>query len=185
MTSKEWKIKNKERIKIYNKIYWGKWIEKPGNKEKRKKYFRKRVISEKRKEYIRKHRPKWDKKWRKKNQDKVHFYSRKWKENNKDKIRFYGRKWRENNRDKVRIFEKNRGARERNAVGSFTFQEWEDLKKKCNYTCQMCGKKEPKIKLTIDHIIPISRGGINYINNIQPLCRSCNSIKGIKLLKGR
>lgn len=35
-------------------------------------------------------------------------------------------------------------------------------------------------KLTIDHVIPLSRGGPNTINNIVPACQSCNSKKGDK-----
>jgi len=63
------------------------------------------------------------------------------------------------------------------AKGSHTFKEWQELKKKCNYTCQTCNRKEPKIKLTEDHIIPVSKNGNDYIENIQPLCQSCNSKK--------
>ena len=61
--------------------------------------------------------------------------------------------------------------------GTFTIQEWEELKKKYNYTCPACNKREPEIKLTIDHIIPIIKDGMNVASNIQPLCGSCNSRK--------
>ena len=69
---------------------------------------------------------------------------------------------------------------ERNAIGSHTFGEWETLKAQYDWICQMCGRKEPNIKLTEDHIIPLSKGGSNNIENIQPLCGSCNSKKGNK-----
>jgi hypothetical protein len=66
--------------------------------------------------------------------------------------------------------------------GSHTLQEWNELKRKYNYTCPHCGKKEPEIKLTQDHIIPLSKGGSNDIKNIQPLCKKGNSIKNAKIL---
>jgi hypothetical protein len=62
-----------------------------------------------------------------------------------------------------------------------TFGEWEILKKQYGYTCPHCGKSEPEIKLTEDHIIPLSKGGSDLIENIQPLCGTCNSIKGTKI----
>jgi 5-methylcytosine-specific restriction endonuclease McrA len=44
--------------------------------------------------------------------------------------------------------------------------------------CQMCGKELTKETVTIDHILPVSKGGTNTIENLQPLCRSCNGKKG-------
>ena len=73
--------------------------------------------------------------------------------------------------------------RKRTAEGSHTYGEWELLKKQYRYICPSCGKKEPKIKLGEDHIIPLSKGGSNWIENIQPLCKNCNYKKHTKIIK--
>jgi 5-methylcytosine-specific restriction endonuclease McrA len=39
----------------------------------------------------------------------------------------------------------------------------------------------PSNEGTIDHIIPVSRGGTNDVDNLRLLCRSCNSKKGARL----
>lgn len=70
-----------------------------------------------------------------------------------------------------------RYARLKGAKGSFTVEEWFELKKKNNNSCAKCGTHESIAKLTKDHIIPLTKGGSNWINNIQPLCQSCNSRK--------
>ncbi len=74
-----------------------------------------------------------------------------------------------------------RYARYKGADGSFTVQEWQQLKIKHDFSCAICLKHESEVKLTKDHIKPLTKGGSNFINNIQPLCQSCNSRKSNKI----
>lgn len=71
----------------------------------------------------------------------------------------------------------------RKESSTHTFKEWEKLKDRYNLTCPCCKKMEPEIKLTEDHIIPLSQGGTDLIENIQPLCRKCNFRKHTKIVK--
>lgn len=56
----------------------------------------------------------------------------------------------------------------------FTLQEWRDLCEHYGNHCLKCGATGP---LVPDHVIPLSRGGSNTIDNIQPLCSDCNARK--------
>jgi 5-methylcytosine-specific restriction endonuclease McrA len=45
------------------------------------------------------------------------------------------------------------------------------------FSCAYCGSNE---KLTVDHVVPLSRGGTSDLSNLVPCCFSCNSSKGNK-----
>lgn len=93
------------------------------------------------------------------------------------------KKWLEEFNAKMKVYVRNRRLKKKNIGGSHSNKEWEIMKKDYNYMCACCKKFEPYIKLTEDHIIPIHLGGNDYISNIQPLCRSCNSKKRITIIK--
>lgn len=61
--------------------------------------------------------------------------------------------------------------------------EWETLKEKYDWTCPACQRREPDVKLTRDHILPILLGGKDDIKNIQPLCQLCNSKKHTQTIR--
>lgn len=57
---------------------------------------------------------------------------------------------------------------------SYTQQEWDQVCARYKHRCLRCGQSKP---LTPDHVTPLSRGGSNSIENIQPLCLDCNRWK--------
>jgi len=85
--------------------------------------------------------------------------------------------WYRANPEKVATARENRRSREMKAEGSFTEQQWHDLCAIYDNRCLCCGSTEP---LTVDHVIPLARGGSNDISNLQPLCLRCNKRKHTK-----
>jgi len=61
-------------------------------------------------------------------------------------------------------------------------EEWQALLAACSGKCLRCGSTE---RITRDHVIPVSRGGANSIDNIQPLCWPCNSWKHARTIDYR
>ncbi|RKD32105.1 HNH endonuclease [Thermohalobacter berrensis] len=53
-----------------------------------------------------------------------------------------------------------------------------------NKECFFCGKKLKFKQITLDHLLPLSKGGTNDIFNLVTSCKKCNKIKGNSILKG-
>lgn len=86
--------------------------------------------------------------------------------------------WKKRNPEAVRAMGNKRRMLETAAPGEhYSAAEWKAMKARYDHRCLMCCRQEPTIRLTVDHIVPVSRGGSNSIDNLQPLCKSCNSKK--------
>lgn len=107
---------------------------------------------------------------------------KKYNQEHKERVSAYKKIWNSINRKKVYEYAKNRADRIAASYKGITFQEWADLLNKYDNKCLCCGTKE---NITLDHVFPISLGGADSIINAQPLCRSCNSKKGVQYIDYR
>lgn len=59
-----------------------------------------------------------------------------------------------------------------------------DVLRRDGFKCVRCGQgREDGVKLHVDHIVPVSRGGKSTMDNLQTLCEDCNCGKGNKYLE--
>lgn len=59
-----------------------------------------------------------------------------------------------------------------------------DVLRRDGFKCIRCGRgREDGVKLHVDHIVPVSRGGKSVMDNLQTLCEDCNCGKGNKYLE--
>lgn len=59
------------------------------------------------------------------------------------------------------------------------------IKQRDNHTCQLCSvslSDEPHLLLEVDHVMPVSKGGLSVEENLQTLCWRCNRSKSNKVL---
>lgn len=102
------------------------------------------------------------------------------KEGVKEKKKVLFAEWSKKNRDKLKIKEEKRRMLEYGASGSHTHEQSKALLEKQKYKCVYCNSCLKKNKKHKDHIIPLSKGGTNNIDNIQWLCVKCNLEKNAK-----
>ncbi len=67
-------------------------------------------------------------------------------------------------------------ARERHKARELRQSQW--WKNRCGAgQCYYCGGSFPPRQLTMDHIVPLVRGGVSSRSNVVPCCKECNSQK--------
>lgn len=91
-------------------------------------------------------------------------------------------RWRAANPERARENARGRSiryrARQRGAAGSHTRVEWEQVLMRYERRCAYCHRSG--LRLERDHVVPLSCGGTNSIDNIVPACRSCNARKNAR-----
>ena len=120
-----------------------------------------------------------ERKWEKANPEKAREKVRRWREANPD----YFKKWKQTNRQKNNIYTHNRRARIRGNVGNLPYNAESILFEQQEGHCYLCGKPlflrfdDP---ISIEHKVPVSRGGYNDISNVALAHLSCNLKKQTK-----
>jgi 5-methylcytosine-specific restriction endonuclease McrA len=110
--------------------------------------------------------------WKQANPEMVRANVRKWFAANPGVVQ----RWRKANPEAYRAQTQTRKALMANAEGRHTADDLKALLKQQNSRCGYC-RRSIKTTWTVDHIQPLSRGGTNWITNIQLLCPSCNYSK--------
>lgn len=112
-------------------------------------------------------------------------YRNKWDAAHRDQMAAAAKDWRERNMARsneiLRLGCQRRRARLRGAAGTVTAAEWHAILRRYKHKCAHCFIGG---ELTMDHVVPLARGGSHYAFNIQPLCGPCNSKKNAKLQPG-
>ncbi len=66
--------------------------------------------------------------------------------------------------------------RERNKARQLRESQWWK-RRVAKGVCGYCGRSVPPKELTMDHIVPLARGGKSTKGNVAPACKTCNTAK--------
>lgn len=126
--------------------------------------------------------------WQRANRERSRKHSREWNRAYREQLRPGARAWRKANRERNleldRVWRKAnpcavRAAKlRRRACGVVTAGDLLDVREMSDGVCSYC--LQPCTALAVDHVLPVSRGGTNDLDNLVMACKSCNSAKGAK-----
>lgn len=115
--------------------------------------------------------------------DRVKMDAARWAKTNRHKVLETSRRWAKDNPDKRLAHEHRRRSRFLQSEG-----EWSPADIQTLLTSQQGQCSNPYCRrgimdcYTVDHIIPLTRGGTNWPRNLQLLCAPCNSSKNTKTM---
>ena len=105
---------------------------------------------------------------------------RDWYNRNKDAAIAAAKSWTDSNPEKRRIISQNykhrRRAQERSGMTGADLIKWQAAQPKC---CYWCGDRKAKL-YTVDHYVPLSKGGAHEAHNLVIACKPCNLRKNAK-----
>ncbi|MBF0350989.1 MAG: HNH endonuclease [SAR324 cluster bacterium] len=83
-----------------------------------------------------------------------------------------------NNPDLASLFDLSDEAirREKQKASDLRQTQWWKNRRACNQ-CYYCQLPFPAKTLTMDHVVPLSRGGKSTKSNLVPCCKECNNLK--------
>jgi 5-methylcytosine-specific restriction endonuclease McrA len=116
-------------------------------------------------------------KWHFANHEKAKARSAAWRANNKEKHIKNARDWYLTHPLQARVARRNYEVRRRGAAGVFSRKDVNAMLAAQNRKCAYCERSLDGSGYHIDHIIPLSRGGTNYSDNLQLTCPQCNMRK--------
>ncbi len=115
-------------------------------------------------------------------QRKKHYYQNNFANN--EEYRAKTRAYREKHAQRISVYKQRGFAKLRsvrqNIKGEFSLDQWLLKIEFHGYCCYLCGKSLQGKKFHLEHRIPLSRGGTNFLANVAPSCVRCNLSKGNK-----
>ena len=115
--------------------------------------------------------------YRESHRDKIQDYNRTYAQQNSTRLADWLRRWRQENPDAHQVQTSRQRSRRAGCINTLSAQDWSWIRWSFDNRCLCCGRTPPDVVITIDHIIPLSVGGTNTRENVQPLCVACNSSK--------
>jgi 5-methylcytosine-specific restriction endonuclease McrA len=94
------------------------------------------------------------------------------------KMRAYGRAWNAKNPAQKCLLSANRRSALLGRPGRYSKEEWDSRLAEFGHACAYCLRTN--IRLVVEHVLPVSRGGDSAIDNVVPACARCNSAKGAR-----